>query len=610
MIKNYFKIAFILFFFFFSFFLYSEEKTKTYVDIILDASGSMWEKVGSEHKIKFAKDTFQKIIPKIDPSHEVGLVVYGHRRPKDCSDIETLVPIGLENRSLLSEKIQGVQPEVRSMTPISDALKEAANNLKDKKGDRSILLISDGKESCGKDPCKVAEEIIKSGIDVKINVVGFDIKDKEADKQLACIAKVTGGTYLLAKEASDLFKKIETTIIRLPWNLKILPIMKKYFRVKVINEKTNEMAAEFWSSSEQHVPAGTYSVEVSTPLPFTKKGVVIEEGKQTIIQIPGFGQLTTHTQKAASNEEIYITIKNKDQTIIKDNYNLYDAEFILPADTYTVEFYRQRNKPPLWVEKDVKITENQITDVYLKKTGKLNVDLINSQSFYVTVIDEKGNKTYDNEFHLYSETFVLMEGKYTVEVRRHRDKKPLWVETATVTADKTTNISIKGVGGLGVAFIQNQSFYVSVKNVDSGEVFYKEEFHIGSELFVVPVGKYSVTVTAHAPRGKLLWQNDNIVVQELKTSQNQVNQVGVLNLYTKRSGMDGFYFTIWDEKGNVVIDNNFMISSATFSLPVGKYTMDAYERGTKKSILINGKASFEIKEFIDLRFEIKFQEKQ
>ncbi|HLD75065.1 MAG TPA: hypothetical protein VJB34_09225, partial [Bdellovibrionota bacterium] len=60
----------------------------------------------------------------------------------------------------------------------------------------------------------------------------------------------------------------------------------------------------------------------------------------------------------------------------------------------------------------------------------------------------------------------------------------------------------------------------------------------------------------------------------------------------------------------VVIDNNFMISSATFSLPVGKYTMDAYERGTKKSILINGKASFEIKEFIDLRFEIKFQEKQ
>ena len=604
MIKNNFKTLLILCLFPFLL-LSEEEKQKTYIHIILDASGSMWEKVDSEHKIKIAKDTLQKIIPKIDSSHELGLIVYGHRHPKDCFDIETLIPLGLENRSLLLNKIQSIQPEVRSMTPIADSLKQATENLKDKKGTRSILLISDGKESCGKDPCKVAEEIIKSGIDIKMNVVGFDIKDKEADKQLACIAQVTGGTYLTAKNAEDLFKKIETTVTQLPWNMKVLSILKKNFGVKVIDEKTNEIAGQFYTGDEKHVQAGTYSIEVATTPPFTKKGVVITEEKQTIIPLENFGQLNVHL---LNGEGFYVTVKNKDQPLIKNSFRLNYEEFILPAGTYAVEFYRETNNPPLWIEKDVKVTENQITDVHLKKTGKLHVGLIENQAFYVTITDEKGNKTYDNNFNIYSKTFILTEGKYTIEVRRHSGKKPLWTETAVVQENKPTSIAIKGVGGLGVAFIRNIGFYVTVKNLDSGEVYYNNDFHIGSELYIVPVGKYSVTVSATTPRGKLLWQNDNVQVQELKTTQNQVNNIGILNLHTKSRGGKGFYYTIWDEKGNAAVENDFILTSSTLTLPVGKYTLDAFEKRGEKSILIAGKTSFEIKEFVNLQFEIKFQE--
>jgi hypothetical protein len=66
------------------------------------------------------------------------------------------------------------------------------------------VLVSDGGDNCKPpDPCAVAREISKGGIDLKIQAVGFQVK-AGARRQLKCIAKAGGGRYVDATDAEGL----------------------------------------------------------------------------------------------------------------------------------------------------------------------------------------------------------------------------------------------------------------------------------------------------------------------------------------------------------------------------------------------------------------------
>jgi hypothetical protein len=89
--------------------------------------------------------------------------------------------------------LQGVSPH--GMTPIGAALQQAAEALKGLPGQSTIVLVSDGTETCGADPCAVAQSVrATTGIDVKVHVVGLDVASGERGT-LECVAKGGGGTY-------------------------------------------------------------------------------------------------------------------------------------------------------------------------------------------------------------------------------------------------------------------------------------------------------------------------------------------------------------------------------------------------------------------------------
>jgi Ca-activated chloride channel family protein len=92
----------------------------------------------------------------------------------------------------------------KGKTPIADSLREAAASLGTTEGKGTVVLVSDGIETCVADPCAIAEELKKAGVGLVAHVVGFDVADPAAKAQLQCIARATGGVYLDARDASGL----------------------------------------------------------------------------------------------------------------------------------------------------------------------------------------------------------------------------------------------------------------------------------------------------------------------------------------------------------------------------------------------------------------------
>ncbi len=168
---------------------------------ILDASNSMWGQAGGQSKIATAKRVMEQSLATLADSVTPGLMLYGHRRRNDCSDVELVAPLGTASRGQLTTLIQKISP--KGKTPIARALEMAgkafAGRLED---NNAVLLISDGIATCGGDPCAVAEELAKRGIRLQINVVGLDV-DKSARAQLTCIAKAGNGQYFDARNAKD-----------------------------------------------------------------------------------------------------------------------------------------------------------------------------------------------------------------------------------------------------------------------------------------------------------------------------------------------------------------------------------------------------------------------
>ncbi len=167
---------------------------------ILDASGSMWGQVEGTAKIVIAKEVLTDLIHELPSDTQVGLVAYGHRRKGDCQDVEQLVPLGAFDKELLITKIKALNP--KGKTPITHSIQITAEKLKALEDETTIILVSDGKETCEGDPCTLVKELRQSGVKFVMHVIGFDVTDEERS-QLECIAEAGGGMYYTAKNAGE-----------------------------------------------------------------------------------------------------------------------------------------------------------------------------------------------------------------------------------------------------------------------------------------------------------------------------------------------------------------------------------------------------------------------
>ncbi len=173
---------------------------------IMDASGSMNDRMGNELKITVAKRVLSDLLKELPAEAKVGLMAYGHTISKErataCTDISVISPVGSEAPSAIAEKVGGLR--AMGMTPIAKALGMAISAFKNVKGeDNHIILISDGLETCGGDPCRAAKRLTEANIKARVHVIGFDVS-AAAQKELACIPKMGNGRYFSANNVEEL----------------------------------------------------------------------------------------------------------------------------------------------------------------------------------------------------------------------------------------------------------------------------------------------------------------------------------------------------------------------------------------------------------------------
>lgn len=171
---------------------------------ILDGSGSMQAKVEGRSKIEVARTVLGTLVKSLPPDVRVGLETYGRNRKDDCNDIETLVPMG-GDRTAFMKAVNELDP--KGSTPLTGAIKHAATQFREIEGSSSVVIVSDGKETCGGDPCSAVREALTQGVKIQVHVVGFDVTPEEA-AQLQCMAKAGNGKYFAAGNADELGKAL------------------------------------------------------------------------------------------------------------------------------------------------------------------------------------------------------------------------------------------------------------------------------------------------------------------------------------------------------------------------------------------------------------------
>jgi serine/threonine-protein kinase len=181
--------------------------SSTFIEYILDASGSMLQFMGGKTRLQVAQDVLAARLAVLPDNTQVGLRVYGHRIPyagregESCADIELVVPIQADGADDIITWLPGMQ--ALGMTPMTASISQAANDFSFSPDLRNfIVLISDGMETCGDDPAEAVELLKEIGIDFSIHVIGLGV-DPATAAQLSSIADAGGGVYYDAQSEAD-----------------------------------------------------------------------------------------------------------------------------------------------------------------------------------------------------------------------------------------------------------------------------------------------------------------------------------------------------------------------------------------------------------------------
>jgi len=220
------------------------------LEIVLDVSGSMKTALGDSTRWQTALKVLDEVTGTLPPELKVGLRVYGHRYPsKDaqtCQDTELVLPIGPLDRTKLLQRASQLSP--KGETPLILSVLKAAGDLKGA-GGGSVILITDGEESCHGNARSAAAEIKKTGVNIKLNIVGFTLTGKAVENDLNGLAGSTGGRYYGAQDGAQLSRALKIAAIQsLPYD--------------VLDASGKVVASGQSSQLDRELAAGPYTVRI------------------------------------------------------------------------------------------------------------------------------------------------------------------------------------------------------------------------------------------------------------------------------------------------------------------------------------------------------------
>lgn len=416
----------------------SNSASKANLIFIFDASGSMWGQINGTAKIDIAKEAMDLIVNDLPPDLNVGLVAYGHRRKGDCDDVETLVPLGpLDSKTFLA-KINALSP--KGKTPMVRSIRQTADAIKHLEDETTILLVSDGEETCDPDPCGFVKELKALGIKFTMHVVGFDVGGT-TEEQLRCMAQAGGGEYFPAKDAGNL-KNALTTVIKktVDKNLKVSIFLNGKpigGTVEVADPNTGERVGHRMLSAPEPIflgiAPGAYTVTVidewqqeGRPKLVFENVQISEAEVREITAEFGSGTLDIWTYKNGTPFKARTRLSTLDDKTVGGGYaTTYPdkpAQYVLQPGKYKL---MAEDSWGAGTQKDLGIIEIIAGQTIEKKvsfdTGKLVVwTHRNGKPFHASVmVKDKNGKTmgggWGTTYVDRPETYVLEPGVYSLD---------------------------------------------------------------------------------------------------------------------------------------------------------------------------------------------------
>jgi len=230
--------------------------------VILDASGSMLKKLGKKRRIEIAKDTLtqltQVMLPEGTP---FAMRVFGDTKPDSC-ETNLRVPLAPLDRAKAKTAVDAITSVNKAKTAIAASLAEAASDL-GTGGQKLIILITDGEETCDGDPLAEINRLKEQGLDVRVSIVGFAVDDQALKDTFAEWAGAGGGGYFDATKPEELAPAVARAL---------LPSFE------VVSADGAVVATGVAGGAAIEVPPGTYTIRVLSDPVKEYPGVVVESG--------------------------------------------------------------------------------------------------------------------------------------------------------------------------------------------------------------------------------------------------------------------------------------------------------------------------------------------
>ncbi len=327
------------------------------VELILDLSGSMAADIGGgETRMEAAKRVMNDVIDAL-PEQEginVGFRIYGHegdnteaQRDVSCQSSDLVVPIDGVNKDALREQVDAAAPI--GWTPLDLSLRRAADDFQP--GDNisnNIVLVTDGEETCGGDPCATAASLAQGEASVTTHVVGFALTDAQATT-INCIAEEGQGLNLRAANAQELSDALfavleEIQVVIQNGFLEIEEIGGLFPQASIVREVTGDQdqpdPITLTDDNRVELQIGFYAVTWQNPSGQQSEiRVNIEAGRTTWVR----GSLLNFPQGAG---EIYVVKDLAGLVIWQDPFEQGDYVWVLPG-IYTMELLERVGDPVL-----------------------------------------------------------------------------------------------------------------------------------------------------------------------------------------------------------------------------------------------------------------------
>lgn len=331
---------------------YAQQDAPSPILFIYDASGSMWGQLDGKTKKEIASEVLSQAVSNLPENQNIGLMAYGHRTKGDCNDVEFLVDLKNSTKSTVTNAVKNINPLGR--TPLARSATMAFNSIRDSNTKATIILVTDGIESCDGNICNEVTKAKDEGIEFKLHIVGFGLKEGESE-QLKCAANAGGGKYYDAADASALDDSLTEatiqTVDKPKGNFSIYaekngqPVDAWIKVTKAGTKDVIDGSRTYRDSAWVYLPPGKYDIAIAplegTDIPGTSITVEMKEGeiKHQNISFDG-GSLEVTTTNNGEGWDAIVKIVDPTTKKVIANTRTYGRpqSMEVPAGTYKVTF--------------------------------------------------------------------------------------------------------------------------------------------------------------------------------------------------------------------------------------------------------------------------------